>query len=124
MKVVVKITKAFKRFAKPLLKKYPSLRSELQKLNTDLINNPYLGTELMPNIYKIRLQIKSKNTGKSGGARIITYHTKETNIIGQTELISETELSVNLISIYDKSEIETLKDYEIINLIKYMEIEG
>jgi hypothetical protein len=63
--------KQFKR----LLKKYPSLKSEITELINSLKNNPSLGTSLGNNCYKIRLAISSKGKGKSGGARVITFVT-------------------------------------------------
>jgi hypothetical protein len=42
-------------------------------LNTTLSNHPETGTALGNNTYKIRLAIKSKGKGRSGGARVITY---------------------------------------------------
>jgi mRNA-degrading endonuclease RelE of RelBE toxin-antitoxin system len=84
MKAVIRVSKAFKRQAKPLLKKYASLPDELKQLNKELSENPYFGVEIMPNVHKIRMAIKSKGKGKSGGVRIITFHQKETIIIGFT----------------------------------------
>jgi mRNA-degrading endonuclease RelE of RelBE toxin-antitoxin system len=66
-------TEKFKKEAKRLLKKYTSLKDDLFELNNELVNNPTLGISLGNNSYKIRLAIKSKAQGKSGGARIITY---------------------------------------------------
>lgn len=63
----------FKKEAKRLIKKYPSLKQELKQLNTNLLSNPAIGTSLGNNAYKIRIAIKSKGVGKSGGARVITY---------------------------------------------------
>ena len=47
----------FKRQAKPLLKKFPSLNKELFQLEKDLIVNPKLGKSLGRNAYKIRLAV-------------------------------------------------------------------
>ena len=55
----------FKREAKRLVKKYPSLKSELAELNTLLQNHPDSGTPLGNNTYKIRISISSKGKGKS-----------------------------------------------------------
>ena len=66
--------------------------------------------------YKIRLKITSKGKGKSGGARIISV--VETVLIGFTEMISDVEIIVSLITIYDKSEIENISDNELKDLIK------
>ena len=69
MKVEIRITNNFRKQAKFLIKKHPSLLNELKALEKDLTNNPQLGS----NSYKIRLSIKSKGKGKSGGARVVTH---------------------------------------------------
>ena len=91
---VVPINK-FKREAKRLIKKYPSLRAELTELNEILSTDPTIGTPLGNDTYKIRVAIRSKGKGKSGGARIITY------------VIMENK-EVYLLTIYDKSEFDTI----------------
>ena len=63
MKVIVKVTKSFKRQAKPLLKKFSSLNKELAQLESDLIENPELGKPLGHDSYKIRIAVKSKGKG-------------------------------------------------------------
>lgn len=63
----------FEKEAKRLSKKYKSLKNEFIELVEKLIQNPTLGTPLGKNAFKIRISIKSKNIGKSGGGRIITY---------------------------------------------------
>jgi len=115
MNVKIFVTTNFKRRAKKYLKKYKSLKEELQELQGELEENPQLGTLITENVYKVRLASKSKGRGKSGGFRIINY----------LEELSEEELStwVNMLTIYDKSEIETLKDDEIQKLIQEMQDE-
>ena len=63
---------------------------------------------------QIRLQIKSKGKGKSGGARVISY--LETILVEQADH-TKGEITVNLISIYDKSDVATISDKELKNLI-------
>ena len=104
MKYSVVPTPKFKREAKRLIKKYPSLNSELQTFEEDIAENPQQGTNLGHNTYKIRLAIKSKGKGKSGGARIITYFVTE-------------ELEIYLLTIYDKSEIENIDNKILKRLI-------
>ncbi len=41
--------------------------------NKELEENPTTGTPLGNDVYKIRLAIVSKNKGKSGGARVISF---------------------------------------------------
>ena len=97
-------THNFEREAKPLLKKYASLKVELEKLGEDLSKNPEIGDSLGNNLYKIRLAIASKGKGKRGGARIITY------------LKTEQE-NVYLLSIYDKGERNTISNKEIKDIL-------
>ncbi len=72
MSYSVKSIEVFERQAKKLSKKYPSLKSELLDLVQKLKKNPDQGTAIGNCCYKIRLAIKSKGKGKSGGARVIT----------------------------------------------------
>jgi len=98
----------FKKAAKRLVKKYPSLKTALLELNQVLSATPTIGTSLGNNAYKIRLAIKSKGKGKSGGARIITY------------VVTENK-EVYLLTIYDKSDLDNIDDKtlrRIINSIK------
>jgi len=89
------LTPTFKRKAKSLIKKYPSLATDLAELEKSLLENPKMGTDLGGNCYKIRFKISGKNTGKSGGARVITY------------LITKHE-EIHLLTMYDKSEMESI----------------
>lgn len=95
----------FKKELKKLAKKYPSLKSEFANLIESLETKPEQGTSLGKNCFKIRISIKSKGKGKSGGARIIT------NIV-----VNET--TIYLLYIYDKSEKENLTDKELGELLK------
>ena len=115
MKVKVKITQSFKRQAKPLLKKYLSLGDELIQLENKLKNNPRLGKSLGHEVYKIRIAVKSKGKGKSGGLRIISFLKVE--IIFEVDKREET-IGVNLLTIYDKSETATITNKEIVELIR------
>ena len=91
----------FKKQAKRLIRKYPSLKKELSDLNIILISNPTIGTPLGNNVYKIRVAIESKGTGKSGGARVITY------------VVTDDE-EIYLLSIYDKAEFQSID----VNILK------
>jgi mRNA-degrading endonuclease RelE of RelBE toxin-antitoxin system len=104
----VRPARSFERDAKPLLKKYASLRQELATLGEELQENPTLGTPLGQDCYKIRLAIKSKGKGKSGGARIITY------------VITDNE-EVILLTIFDKQVKADLSDKELKELLEQLE---
>jgi len=95
----------FRKEVKRLTKKYPSLKTELAELFTGLEENPTTGTPLGNDIYKIRLAIASKNIGKSGGARVLSF-------------VKVTQTTVLLFSIYNKGEIDNITDKEIKELIK------
>ena len=105
-KIIVRQT--FQKQAKRLAKRYKSFPNDLQKLVNELKENAALGTSLGRNIYKIRLAISSKNKGKSGGARVISY-------------VYQTAETVYLLSIYDKSETENISDNELKYLIEEVE---
>ena len=100
----VLVTDNFKRQAKPLAKKYHSFKSDLNQLIDVLTESPTQGILLGKNCYKIRLAIKSKNKGKSGGARVITCVKVENG-------------TVYLLSIYDKSDKDSLGDSELDELL-------
>ena len=74
MKIEILATDIFEKEYKRLSKKYPSLKSDLDKLEKKILINPELGTNLGNNFRKIRVAIKSKNKGKRAGARIISYN--------------------------------------------------
>jgi mRNA-degrading endonuclease RelE of RelBE toxin-antitoxin system len=116
MKVTVRITVNFKAEVKPLLKKYHSLSNDLLNLEKELIQNPRLGTALGKDAFKIRLKITSKGKGKSGGARVISL--VETTLIGIAEFSSVSEITVHLLSIFDKSDVGNISDKELSELIK------
>jgi hypothetical protein len=112
-KVTITATSRFLTNAKRLAKKYSSLKGDLIELNNQLIINPTLGVQIKKNIYKIRLAIKSKNKGKSGGARVITYYFEEDE--------TQTQIELFLLTIYDKSNQSEIEDYELSELITNVE---
>lgn len=95
----------FDKQLKKLIKKYPSLKQELLDLVESLETEPEQGTPLGNNCFKIRLAIASKRKGKSGGARIIT------NVVIHNK-------TVFLLTIYDKSDKDSLTDSELTQLLK------
>lgn len=88
-------------------------------MEAELLENPRTGKSLGNDTYKIRLKIKSNGKGKSGGARVISY--LESEIVGIVEA-SEEMMVVNLITIYDKAEKDTISDFELRELIKSIEM--
>jgi mRNA-degrading endonuclease RelE of RelBE toxin-antitoxin system len=105
MRYKIELSENFIKEAKKLIKKFPSLKQELGELFSALEINPTMGTPLGNDIYKIRLAIASKNKGKSGGARVLSF-------------VKITATTVLLFSIYNKGDIDNLTDKEIQSLIK------
>lgn len=103
-------TQEFIKELKALSKKYKSLKDDVKKLQEEFVANPNLGISLGDGLRKIRLNITSKNTGKSGGARVISHE-----LLIEVGTTDETK-SVAFISIYDKSEYDTA-DLDIIKKI-------
>ena len=97
----------FVRKAKFLKKKHPSLTSDLLTLEESLIAEPRQGDDLGAGLYKVRLAIKSKNKGKSGGYRVITY------LLNQ----HDDETLINMLTLYDKSEESTIDKHYLIKLL-------
>ena len=108
MSFKVKVTSSFEKEAKPLLKKYPSFKNDLLILINQLEITPDLGVALGGGLFKIRLAIKSKGKGKSGGARVVTFIIKSDGL-------------VYLVSVYDKAEFDAIK---VIDLLKMLKEEG
>jgi mRNA-degrading endonuclease RelE of RelBE toxin-antitoxin system len=100
----------FERAAKKLGKKYRSFEEDLRKLVAQLKIDPNLGVSLGKNLRKIRLPIKSKSAGKSGGARVITY----------VLLIEDT---VYLLTVYDKSDADSIAVDALAPMIEQIERE-
>jgi len=90
---------------KKLYKKFPSIKNDLMLLADSLLDDPLQGCEIFKNCYKIRLAIKSKGKGKSGGARVITF----------VQIVDE---KIYFLSVYDKGEIETVPDAFLRQLLK------
>ncbi len=98
-------TPYFKNQLKKLSRKYPSLKSDFKDFVKELSVNPIQGNHLGNNLYKVRFRIKSKQKGKSGGARVLTY-------------IIHTNQEVYLVYLYDKGELETISKQKLLELLK------
>lgn len=81
----------------------------MSTLQQSLSENPAQGTSLGDNAYKIRLAVKSKGRGKSGGLRVISYL--------DVAVVMENEERLFLLTIYDKSDTETISKEEIRRMI-------
>ena len=97
--------KSFKR----LSRKYHSLKEEFLSFIIETENNDIQGSPLGNGFYKARLSVKSKGKGKSGGIRIISHR----------EIIyKHKDTEITLVSIYDKSEINTIDKKYLESLVK------
>lgn len=105
---MVKFSDNFLKEAKKLSKKYKLLKSDLKKTVEEIESGESLGVYLGYELYKKRVANSSIPTGKSGGFRIIIYQ----------KIVDETVL----ISIYSKTQKDTLTDEELIAILKqYMD---
>ena len=82
------------------------LELDLKELMNVLSSSPSLGADFGGGLRKVRMAIKSKGTGKSGGARIITV------------VLADIKDGLGLLYIYDKSERSTIKGKELTDLLK------
>jgi len=110
MKYRVLLTRNFEKEAKRFIKKFPSLKKELAELNRQLLISPFIGTPIGKGAFKVRLSVKSKGRGKSGGMRIITYI--------EIDFLIQDLSNVFLLSIYDKSETAAIDNAELKQLIE------
>ena len=107
--VVVQYGNSFAKEYKKLAKKYKSLPNDFKSLIEQVNENPTRGTALGNNLFKIRLAVKSKQKGKSGGFRVISHL--------QSEIIIQVEKStITFIVIYDKSEYENISKKDLIDI--------
>jgi len=107
MSYKVKTIPKFEKELKRLAKKYPSVKPDFAALIISLKENPTQGIALGNDCYKIRMQITSKGKGKSGGARVITC----------AKIVYNT---VYLLTIFDKSDKESIPDKDLTDLLKYI----
>lgn len=104
--ITVSVSDDFAKEAKRLAKKYPSFKQDYKGFLESIKNNPLQGDEITKNIRKIRMAIKSKGKGKSGGARVITF-----NVLANIE-----NGQVVLLLLYDKEDASTVK----VNVVKQL----
>lgn len=107
MNYSIKFIPRFQKDLKQLAKKYPSIKEDFSVLLKSLETNPAQGVSLGNECYKIRMAISSKGRGKSGGARVITCLKIERD-------------TVYLLSVFDKSEQESISDKELKELLQFI----
>jgi mRNA-degrading endonuclease RelE of RelBE toxin-antitoxin system len=108
MKINILTLPAFDKAYKKLHKKYPSIKLDIKELENELISNSEIGIDLGNDIRKVRLQIKSKNSEKRRGARIITY----------SLLVSLDSKNIILVTMYEKGKTETISITEIKSILQ------
>lgn len=107
MAITFDYTPRFIREFKRLVKKYHSIQHDFENMKVSFMQNPMQGTSLGHNLRKVRLAITSKGSGKSGGARVITQ-----------VVVSLSAGLVRFVTVYDKSERNSISDKELTQLLK------
>ncbi|MDE6512770.1 MAG: type II toxin-antitoxin system RelE/ParE family toxin [Muribaculaceae bacterium] len=102
-----KYTPEFLKSAKVLSKRYKSFSSDLKELLGEISQNPDVGIDLGNGLRKLRMAIKSKGKGKSGGARVITL----------TIVADELRSTITLIYVYDKSDISNISNSKLSQIL-------
>jgi hypothetical protein len=95
----------FEKQAKAISKIYPGFKHDLAEFVASLETQPIQGSHLEHGIYKVRLSITGKSTGKSFGARSV-------------HAVFSVEKEVLLLSVYDKSFKKDLSKAEMKELIQ------
>ena len=98
MNYKIEIDKEFSKEFKTLLKKFPSLKSDFQNILDNIEKELNLADDLGNGFKKIRINIKSKGKGTSGGGKIITYET----------IIAIDNKLVLFVSIYNKGDCDSI----------------
>ena len=106
MNIDVQTTADFDRAFRRLAKRHRSLPQDLNQFVAGLRTQSISGTEIAPDVYKYRMGIRSKQSGKSGGARIITYEV----------VMAQRDKTITLLTIYDKSDQSSISQSEIDDL--------
>lgn len=104
MNLTIEYSDNFLKEAKKLSKKFKLLKSDLQEALLQMEEKNDFGVFLGSNLFKKRIKNSSIPTGKSGGFRVIIYEKVEDKMI--------------LLSIYSKTEKESLSDEELKEIIK------
>ena len=86
----------FDKYVKKLSKKYTSIKKDILSFTKNFNNIHQTATNIKTNLYKIRINNSNKNRGKRAGYRIYYY--------------VKVEDTVYLLTIYDKSEKESVNE--------------
>ena len=104
-KFTIFTTSHFIVWLKQVTKKYPGFKTDIEKLKISLLQNAVQVTTPGKNCYKIRIKISGKPSGKSGGARVITF-------------VKLPHLKIVLLDLYDKADKDTVSTNELLILLK------
>jgi len=107
--IEIRFLENFRKKFKKLHKKNRKLLDDIKELEQELKTDPKTGISLGHGMYKIRMANSSRNIGKSGGFRVITYFIDENDV-------------VYLVEIYDKSSIESISVQELRDVLDREEI--
>lgn len=105
--IQVAVSPTFNRNLRSLIKKYPSIRDDIQPLIEQLEQGEVPGDQLSGinyQVYKVRVRNSDVQKGKSGGYRLIYYVRTATSIL--------------LLTIYTKSEQEDVAADDLKAIIK------
>jgi mRNA-degrading endonuclease RelE of RelBE toxin-antitoxin system len=89
---------------KKLKKRFKNINKDVDNFFIKVKSIDDLGVKLHPNIFKVRIKNSDKQSGKSGGYRLISYLQIKDN-------------KINLLYIYDKSDFVNISDKELDNLV-------
>ena len=101
--MIIEYSDNFLKEAKDLSKKFKKLKDDLKGVVKEIEEKDDLGVSLGHDLYKKRVSNSSIPTGKSGGFRIIIYKIVDEKIV--------------FISIYSKTNTDTLSDNELKSIL-------
>ena len=108
MKYNVNLHPHFKQEFKKLVKKYPLLTIDLENIIDNIEKELALAVDLGDGFKKIRINIKSKGKGASGGGRLITQET----------IIEVNNTNVTFTSIFNKADFDSINISILKEIIK------
>jgi hypothetical protein len=91
---------AYNKAIKKLKKRFPHIENDIDLFFEQISTLDELGIHLGNNVYKARIANSDKNSGKSGGYRLISY----------LKIINN---EIYLLFVYDKSDYENIKESDI-----------
>jgi len=103
--IEIEETETFTRASKKLRKRFKNIDDDCDNFIQNIKVLDDLGIHLGNGVYKVRIANSDKKSGKSSGYRMISY----------LKLIDS---KLYLLYIYDKSDLETVSEKEVDNLIK------